>query len=127
MAYAEVHAHIRPSIASEVVVRASSEFGFALQLVHADNGPEYSRYFGEQLTKCGITVRHSRPGRPNENAQIERFNRTIQEECLGHSLTYKTTNKLVQVRLAAYPDYYNTKRIHLDLQCLTPAEMLRRS
>jgi transposase InsO family protein len=127
MAYAEVHARIRPGIASEVVVRASSAFGFAFRLVQADNGPEYSRYFGEQLTKRGIAVRHSRLGRPNDNAHVERFNRTVQEECLGRYLSHRTTNKVVQARLTAYLDYYNTKRVHLSLQCLTPAEMLRRS
>ena len=126
MAYAEVHAHIRPGIASEVVVRASSAFGFAFRMVQADNGPEYSRYFGEQLTKRRMAVRHSRLGRPNDNAHIERFNRTIQEECLGRQLSYKTTNKVVQARLVAYLDYYNTQRVHLSLQCLTPVEMLQR-
>lgn len=127
MAYAEVHAHIRPGIAAEVVARASRQFGFVFRLVQADNGPEYSRYFGEQLAKHDIGVRHSRLGRPNDNAHIERFNRTIQEECLGNKLTHKTANKVVQARLTAYLDYYNFERVHLSLQCLTPGEMLRRS
>lgn len=126
MAYAEVHAHIRPGIAAEVVMRSSTQFGFTFSLVQADNGPEYNRYFGERLLRHGIAVRHSRLGRPNDNAHIERFNRTVQEECLGSTLTYKTTNIVVQARLTAYLDYYNFERVHLGLQCLTPVEMLRR-
>lgn len=127
MAYAEVHSHILPGLAADVVLRAGSSFGFSFAMVQADNGLEFGRYFAKQLTKHGTAVRHSRLGRPNDNAHIERFNRTIQEECLGSTLTYKVTNTVVQARLAAYLDYYNTERVHLGLQCLTPREMLRRS
>lgn len=127
MAYAEVHRYIRPGIAADAVLRASTQFGFAFRLVQADNGPEYSRYFGERLTRRGIAVRHSRLHRPNDNAHVERFNRTVQEECLGNRLTYKTTNRVVQARLAAYLDYYNFERVHLGLQLRVPADMLRRS
>lgn len=127
MAYAEMHNYIRPGIAADAVLRAQAQFGFDFHMVQADNGPEYSRYFGERLTRRSITVRHSRLHRPNDNAHIERFNRTIQEECLGRTMSYKTTTKQVQTKLTKYLAYYNTKRVHLSLQCLTPAEMLQRS
>jgi len=95
-------------------------------MVQADNGPEFGRYFEQTLARHNTETRHSRLGRPNDNAHIERFNRTIQEECLGNTLTYKLTNKVVQERLATYLDYYNHERVHLSLQCLTPFEMLQR-
>jgi putative transposase len=126
MAYAEVHSRILPGLAANTVLHAQRAFGFGFAMVQADNGPEFGRYFAKQLTKHGATVRHSRLGRPNDNAHIERFNRTIQEECLGRRLTYKTNNKQVQARLTAYLDYYNHERVHLGLQCKTPSEMLRR-
>lgn len=127
MTYAEVHSRILPGLAANTVLHAEASFGFAFQLVQADNGPEFGRYFAQVLQGHGTAVRHSRLGRPNDNAHIERFNRTIQDECLGRMLTHKTTNKVVQSRLTAYLDYYNNQRVHLSLQCLTPAEMLRRS
>jgi transposase InsO family protein len=127
MAYAEVHTHIRPGVAAAVVGRASTRFSFGFAMVQADNGPEFGRYFAQRLASQGTSVRHSRLGRPNDNAHIERFNRTIQDECLGRYLTYKTTNRVVQARLKAYLDYYNTERVHLGLQFKTPAEMLQRS
>ena len=126
MAYAEVHSRILPGIAADVVLRASKLFGFVFQLVQADNGPEFGRYFTQVLARNHVAVRHSRLGRPNDNAHIERFNRTIQEECLGNRLTYKTTDKTVQARLAAYLDYYNHERVHLGIQLQTPAVMLQR-
>jgi transposase InsO family protein len=96
-------------------------------MVQADNGLEFGRYFAQVLQKQNIQVRHSRLGRPNDNAHIERFNRTLQEECLGNRLTHKTTNKTIQARLTSYLDYYNHKRVHLGLQLRVPSDMLRRS
>lgn len=127
MAHAEVHNRILPGLAADVIQRAEANFGFQFAMVQADNGPEFGRYFTQVLTTKNIAVRHSRLGRPNDNAHIERFNRTIQDECLGNRLTYKTTNKQVQARLTAYLDYYNYERVHLGIQLQTPIQMLQRS
>jgi len=127
MAYAEVHSHIRPSTAAGVVLHARNEFGFDFHMAQADNGPEFSSYFEQRLARGGTTTRHSRLGRPNDNAHIERFNRTIQEECLGRYITYKTSNKQLQAKLTRYLEFYNFHRVHLGLQLRTPAEMLQRS
>jgi transposase InsO family protein len=127
MTYAEIHSSIRPGIASSVVLRAESIFGFNFAMVQTDNGPEYCRYFEDKLTRVGILVRHSRLHRPNDNAFIERFNRTIQDECLGRYLDYRTSNAQVQTKLNKYLEFYNTKRVHLSLQYRTPQEMLQSS
>lgn len=127
MAYAEIHSRILPGLAARTICKAQESFGFDFSMVQADNGPEFGRYFAQRLTTVGIAVRHSRLGRPNDNAHIERFNRTIQEECLGNRLTYKTPNKQVQIRLTAYLDYYNHGRVHLGIQLRIPAQMLQRS
>ena len=127
MTYAEIHHNIRPGIAASVIERASQKLGFKFSLVQADNGLEFSRYFEQTLASHNTAVRHSRLGRPNDNAHIERFNRTLQEECLGNKLASNISNKQVQVRLTAYLDYYNQERVHLGLQLRTPASMLQRS
>jgi len=127
MTYAEIHSQIRPSIAARVIGRASDRFGFNLGLVQADNGPEYGRYFEQALKRNGTLTRHSRLGRPNDNAHIERFNRTIQEECLGHYLDPRVSNSQIQSKINQYLEFYNTKRVHLSLQYRTPLEMLQRS
>jgi len=127
MAYAEVHSHIRPSLAARVIARANGQFGFTFQLVQADNGPEYSRYFEQALRRNGTPTRHSRLGRPNDNAHIERFNRTIQEECLGRYLDFRIPNNQIQIKLNKYLEFYNVKRVHLGLQYRTPTEMLQSS
>ena len=126
MTYAEIHDRIGPGIAAHAILKAQARFGFVFRMVQADNGPEFSRYFEQALARKSVATRHSRLHRPNDNAHIERFNRTIQEECLGRTLTHKVTNKQVQARLTAYLDFYNTERVHLGLQFRTPLERLQR-
>ena len=92
-------------------------------MVQADNGPEYTREFEDILKTNGSAVRHSRVRRPNDNAFIERFNRTIQEECTGSS---SPVEQELQGKVLAYLAYYNEERLHLGVQCQTPADMLQR-
>lgn len=127
MAYAEVHPRILPGLAANVVLHARYEFGFDFQMIQADNGPEFSRYFEQCLRGQGMTTRHTRLGRPNDNAHIERFNRTIQEECLGNTIYYSAAIKHIQTKIYNYLEFYNFKRVHLSLQYRVPADLLQRS
>jgi transposase InsO family protein len=127
MAYGEVHSRILPGKAALAITNAERLFGFKFAIVQADNGPEFGRYFEQVLNSQNIQVRHSRLGRPNDNAHIERFNRTIQEECLGAYLDNRQTDQQIQVKLNKYLEYYNHKRVHLSLQYKTPIEVLQRS
>jgi transposase InsO family protein len=126
MAYAEMHAHIRPSIAAGVVLRAQKLWGFKIAMIQADNGSEFSRYFEKQMNKQTIAVRHSRLGRPNDNAHIERFNRTLQEECLGSRISSRVATATLQQKIHTYIEFYNTERVHLGLQLKVPVQMLQR-
>lgn len=127
MAYAEMHDYIRPGIAADVIQRAQEHIGFDFSMVQADNGPEFSRYFAQRMKQYNIQLRHSRLGRPNDNAHIERFNRTIQEECLGSSISSSVATATLQAKVNEYIEFYNTKRVHLGLQLRKPIEMLQSS
>lgn len=100
---------------------------FVFQAIQSDNGSEFGTWFNDILRDHDITLRHSRVRKPNDNAHIERFNRTIQDECLGRYIPEKTPLETTKERLAAFLDYYNTERLHLGLQCNTPMEVLQRS
>jgi len=122
-AYVEHHAHLSARLAAAVIRRGEAYAGFTFAMVQADNGPEYTSEFERILKANGTAVRHSRVGRPNDNAYIERFNRTIQEECTG-SANLITSN--LQSKILPYLVYYNDERLHLGIQCATPLEMLQR-
>ena len=124
MAYARASDRIAPGEAAKTILEARKRFGFDLKMVQSDNEPEYGRYFEQTLKKAGIPTRHSRLGRPNDNAHIERFNRTLQDECTGRTITAKDSIQKVQAQLTSYLDYYNNHRVHLGIQLRTPREML---
>lgn len=121
-AYTEYHTRLSQDIAAAVVQRGQAYAQFQFATVQADNGPEFSRRFEELLLAQGTTVRHSRVRRPNDNAHIERFNRTIQEECIGSTNPF---SKELYGKVANYLAYYNEERLHLSLECRTPANVAK--
>lgn len=120
-AYVEYHETIRPGLAAGVVLRAQERAGFSFQMVQSDNGPEYSYWFTDCLKTAGILSRHSRVRRPNDNAHIERFNRTIQEECFRGLRPQAATAAHL---LENYLRYYNEARLHLGINLSTPARVV---
>ena len=126
LAYVTVAPRILPGLAAQAVLEAQEALGFRFQIVQSDNGPEYGRYFEQVLKSKGVAVRHSRLHRPTDNAHIERFNRTIQTECIGYYWNRSVPLQSQQAKLTAWLEYYNTKRVHLGIQLLTPMEMLQR-
>lgn len=127
MTYVTLVPKLSPGLAARAVLEAQEQWGFTISMVQADNGPEYSRYFEQLMKRHGIQTRHSRLHRPNDNAHVERFNRTIQTECIGYYWQKSVPLSRQQARLTAYLEYYNNKRVHLGIQMKTPTEMLQRS
>ena len=121
-AYAEYSTVLSQRVAAAVIQRGQAYAQFRFKTVQADNGPEFSKNFEELLKAQGTTVRHSRVRRPNDNAHIERFNRTIQEECIGSTNPF---SKELYGKVANYLAYYNEERLHLSLECRTPASVAK--
>ena len=126
MAYARVYEDLKPGHSIDAITEAEQYFGFKFKTVQSDNGLEFAKYFETRLEAKGIKIRHTRLGRPNDNAHIERFNRTIQEECTGSYYLESEPLKKLDNKILNYIDFYNYKRIHLGLEYRTPAEMLHR-
>lgn len=130
MTHVSLASRLSPGLAAQAVLEAQEQWCFTISMVQADNGPEYGRYFEQTLQRANIQTRHTRLHRPNDNAHIERFNRTIQTECIGHYWNRSVPLPSQQDRLTAYLEYYNTKRVHLGIQLRIPAavaaEMLQR-
>ncbi|HMR73427.1 MAG TPA: integrase core domain-containing protein [Candidatus Saccharibacteria bacterium] len=127
LAYAKIATRVLPGLAAAAVLEARQAFGFSFTMVQSDNGPEYGRYFEQRMRGAGVQTRHSRLHRPNDNAHVERFNRTIQAECIGHFWRVSVPLPRQQAKLTAWLAYYNTERVHLGIQMRTPSEMLQRS
>lgn len=123
-AYAEVIQRISSSASFWFIVHARVHAPFRFSMVQTDNGGEFQKMFRYRLSAHGINHRYSRVRQSNDQAHIERFNRTIQEECLDH--TAHTIPRFKKA-IAEYLPYYNNERLHMGLNYKTPLEVLRRS
>jgi transposase InsO family protein len=114
------HAKVSPRITAARTVRfleeARKKAPFPFKMIQSDHGSEFSQWF---TTHAGITHRHSRVRKPNDNAHLERFNRTIQEECL-YSL--KQEPWIYQQAIKRYIPFYNNERPHLGLNLQSPSK-----
>jgi len=100
------------------VTSAKRKFPHDFKCLQSDHGPEFSQHFSERIK---ITHRHSRVRRPNDNAHLERFNRTLQEELLDK---LPRDVNVINRCLPKYLKYYNTERLHMGIDFKTPAQML---
>lgn len=107
----------------EFMRRVGEAASFGIRLVQSDNGPEFSIGFTRAMRQSGISHRHSRVRRSNDQAHVERFNRTIQEECLDY--VPRSVSRLRKAILEYLP-YYNGERIHMGIGYRTPEEVMQR-
>jgi len=120
-AYAEYTERFSQKNSLEFIKRARKVASFRFRTIQTDNGPEFGRWFNDELGYLGIQLRHSRVRKPNDNAHIERFNRTIQDECEKMWI-----EKDLQERINNYLNYYNNERRHLGIDLKTPSEVVQR-
>lgn len=87
--------------------------------IRTDNGPEFiSKVFVSFCNEMQIELHYIQPGKPAQNAYIERFNRTFREDVLDAYL-FET---IEQVNMEAYlwQIDYNTNHPHKALKGLSP-------
>jgi putative transposase len=117
-AYARCHEKMSSKIALSFVREAQKQATFRFNMLQSDHGPEFGDWFVTQAQKLH---RYTRIGKPNDNAHIERFNRTIQEECLdGVPVDVRKIN----CALRKYLQYYNYERLHTGINFLVPMQMV---
>lgn len=102
----------------DFVLEAQSEAPFRFQMLQSDHGPEFGKWFIERVRK---SHRYTRVGKPNDNAHIERFNRTLQEECLD-KISRNVT--IINLALEKYIPYYNHERLHMGISFFSPMQLL---
>ena len=113
---------IDTSLTAERVVRVLEQLKAWRGLpeaIRCDNGPELtSQTFVDWCEENDIEIRYIQPGKPNQNAYIERFNRTYREEVLNAYLF----QDLDQVRDVTFQwlTSYNEQRPHDALGGLPP-------
>lgn len=125
MAYAKISPNLSEKGAAETIFEAQKFMSFPFKMVQSDNGAEFQNHFQGRLNSRGIKTRHSRVRHPNDDAHIERFNRTLRKECIGQYNPNKNIN-FIDHKLNRFIRYYNYDRIHLGIGLKTPYEVLQR-
>ncbi len=91
--------------------------------IRNDNGPEYiSDELAAWSEKHGITLHFIQPGKPQQNAYIERFNRTVRHEWLNQHL-FESVEQ-AQHTATQWLWQYNAERPHMALGGITPYQKL---
>lgn len=117
-AYAKAYQKINSATSVQFVKEAQRKASFKFDMIQSDHGPEFSEWFRSRILK---KHRYTRIGKPNDNAHIERLNRTLQEECLDKQIR---TPEAFNGALKKYMTYYNNERLHLGIKCRPPNELI---
>lgn len=116
--FAKAFERMNAKTSIDFVLEAQKETSFHFNMLQSDHGPEFGTWFVTQIKK---DHRYTRIGKPNDNSHIERFNRTLQEECLD-----KLPNDVQQINCALkkYLRYYNHERVHGGINYQIPMQVV---
>lgn len=93
--------------------------------IRVDNGPEFTAQpFVDWCAEHGVTVLYIQPGKPDQNAYIERFNRTYRTEVLNAHLVESVAE--LRALTDAWLIVYNRERPHDSLGRVPPLTFLPR-
>ena len=115
----ELRTHMQEFDVELVVQRAIEIYPEAKPRLISDNGSQFiSKDFASYLRT--VELQHIRTSvmYPQSNGKIERFHRTINEECLQRDSKINLEDARNQI--AKYIEYYNKVRLHSSLYYLTP-------
>ena len=87
--------------------------------IRCDNGPEYiSNLLGDWAKSNGIELAFIQPGNPQQNAYVERYNRTVRYDWLNHYL-FESIDE-VQRHATNWLWTYNNERPNMALNGIIP-------
>jgi transposase InsO family protein len=126
VAYAEIHDDETAATATTVLRNAVAWFaarGVVVERVLSDNGSAYKAHlWHDTCAELGISVKKTRPYRPQTNGKIERFHRTMVEDW-----AFKRFYNSESARRAALPAWihqYNHHRPHTAIGKAAPITRL---
>lgn len=93
------------------------------KMIRVDNGPEFISAKLDQWCKQNkVTLAFIQPGKPTQNAYIERFNGSLRKELLS-AYVFKTLDE-VREKAQQWADDYNYERPHRSLGYKRPMDLL---
>jgi putative transposase len=114
----EIDTSLRADRIRRVLDRIEAERGLP-DVLRVDNGPEFlSQVLADWAKEKHVLIQHIQPGKPNQNAYIERFNRTYRNEVLDLYL-FRNLDEVREIT-SRWLVEYNEQRPHDALGGLSP-------
>ncbi len=137
LCYVEVLPNITSATVTKAFFRGYKWFyahGIQINEVLTDNGSEFTAYtsqkaktthfFETMLNIIDIKHKYTRPYRPQTNGKIERFWRTVNNECVNLQTKSLTEQEFI-AELNGFMYRYNYQRRHYSLKHITPLDKLK--
>jgi len=120
--YAEPTIRVNGRSTIKFVRNAIRQAPFVFKTIQTDHGSEFSKWATKIIEHDGMDHRHTRVRTPTDNGHIERFIRTLQDECL-----YRIPRifSVWQKEIPEFIRYYNTERPHMGLNFKTPIQIVK--
>ncbi len=105
------------------IQKAKEKYPTAKPRVITDNGGQFiSKEFRQFIKDAELTHVKTSVNYPQANGKIERYHRTISEECLR--IKSPVSIDEFKVYIESYVKFYNTKKLHSSLHYLRPEDYL---
>lgn len=125
-AFAHTYCNHSSDSARDFLKRLIQRAPFCITEIQTDNGSEFAQHFHQACLALNITHYHTYPCSPKMNAFIERFNRTLSEECMVyHRALLRDDLAAWDRELTHWLYWYNEERPHASLGLVPPMEYYR--
>lgn len=121
-AYAEPAVRVNSRQTSLFLREARRIAPFPFKTIQTDHGSEFSKWFTKIVGHAGMSHRHTRVRTPTDNGHVERFIRTLQDECL-HRIPKDFG--VWKREIPEFIRYYNYERPHMGLNFKTPIQIIK--
>ena len=122
-----VHGEIREAMkeidVEQILQRAWEKFPGVKPRIISDNGPQFiAKEFKAFIRLFGMTHVRTSPYYPQSNGKIERWHRSLKEDCIRPDtpLSLEDARRCV----SRFVDHYNTVRLHSAIGYVTPKDKL---
>lgn len=119
IAFARMYTSHSSYSARDFLYRLNYLLSGKIENVQTDNGSEFLKYFDKACHTLNINHYFSRNHTPKDNAVLERFNRTLQEEFMNQG-NFSTDLGIFNRNLTEWLVEYNFRRPHQSLGYIAP-------
>jgi len=120
--YAEPVLRVDSRATSRFLRRAKTIAPFSFKTIQTDHGSEFSKWFTKITVHDGMNHRQTRVRTPTDNGHVERFIRSLQDECL-HKIPRDF--RIWKKEIPEWIRYYNTERPHMGINFKTPIQIVK--